>query len=171
MGLTNRPHQLWKYVLANWKMTPDESYWETVKVILEYDSVEQLNALLKGIECNDIIGMELITGITILHLAVDHLAEKCIAYILGWPNVRTGCPRSGFPAETCTSILTRMIDMTQPVPWGVQLFTNIFRMLSGFYKTDINHFSIGYTALHRCCLLYTSPSPRDLSTSRMPSSA
>ena len=26
-------------------------------------------------------------------------------------------------------------------------------------------------ALCRCCLLYTSPSPRDLSTSRMPSSA
>ena len=24
---------------------------------------------------------------------------------------------------------------------------------------------------YRCCLLYTSPSPRDLSTSRMPSSA
>ena len=27
------------------------------------------------------------------------------------------------------------------------------------------------TALHTSCLLYTSPSPRDLSTSRMPSSA
>ena len=26
-------------------------------------------------------------------------------------------------------------------------------------------------ARRRCCLLYTSPSPRDLSTSRMPSSA
>ena len=27
------------------------------------------------------------------------------------------------------------------------------------------------TAMHEICLLYTSPSPRDLSTSRMPSSA
>ena len=27
------------------------------------------------------------------------------------------------------------------------------------------------TMRHSCCLLYTSPSPRDLSTSRMPSSA
>ena len=27
------------------------------------------------------------------------------------------------------------------------------------------------TAMHISCLLYTSPSPRDLSTSRMPSSA
>ena len=29
----------------------------------------------------------------------------------------------------------------------------------------------GKTTLFRFCLLYTSPSPRDLSTSRMPSSA
>ena len=28
-----------------------------------------------------------------------------------------------------------------------------------------------YRALYALCLLYTSPSPRDLSTSRMPSSA
>ena len=28
-----------------------------------------------------------------------------------------------------------------------------------------------FSAQYRCCLLYTSPSPRDLSTSRMPSSA
>ena len=27
------------------------------------------------------------------------------------------------------------------------------------------------TSMHNVCLLYTSPSPRDLSTSRMPSSA
>ena len=29
----------------------------------------------------------------------------------------------------------------------------------------------GYASLGNACLLYTSPSPRDLSTSRMPSSA
>ena len=38
------------------------------------------------------------------------------------------------------------------------------------------HFAIGFSTPHimtwnRLCLLYTSPSPRDLSTSRMPSSA
>ena len=32
------------------------------------------------------------------------------------------------------------------------------------------HTAIGWME-HRVCLLYTSPSPRDLSTSRMPSSA
>ena len=30
---------------------------------------------------------------------------------------------------------------------------------------------VGYIEKHMPCLLYTSPSPRDLSTSRMPSSA
>ena len=32
-------------------------------------------------------------------------------------------------------------------------------------------FSQPFLPLMNCCLLYTSPSPRDLSTSRMPSSA
>eukprot|EP00831_Metopus_contortus_P030413 TRINITY_DN24931_c0_g1_i3.p1 TRINITY_DN24931_c0_g1~~TRINITY_DN24931_c0_g1_i3.p1 ORF type:complete len:114 (-),score=28.60 TRINITY_DN24931_c0_g1_i3:100-441(-) len=32
-------------------------------------------------------------------------------------------------------------------------------------------FFFGYFNVYICCLLYTSPSPRDLSTSRMPSSA
>ena len=30
---------------------------------------------------------------------------------------------------------------------------------------------LGFDKYKHCCLLYTSPSPRDLSTSRMPSSA
>ena len=39
--------------------------------------------------------------------------------------------------------------------------------------TVLRHFfpSIGPLQLYKICLLYTSPSPRDLSTSRMPSSA
>ena len=37
----------------------------------------------------------------------------------------------------------------------------------------LSYFNIGYVEIVRAipCLLYTSPSPRDLSTSRMPSSA
>ena len=34
-----------------------------------------------------------------------------------------------------------------------------------------NEKSFVLRVMHECCLLYTSPSPRDLSTSRMPSSA
>ena len=38
--------------------------------------------------------------------------------------------------------------------------------------TALNYLqSIGLNEIHNYCLLYTSPSPRDLSTSRMPSSA
>ena len=33
------------------------------------------------------------------------------------------------------------------------------------------HFVNAYDSVYKICLLYTSPSPRDLSTSRMPSSA
>ena len=49
--------------------------------------------------------------------------------------------------------------------------TNTRKMYSynepDFNKTDC----VGYYTLDEACLLYTSPSPRDLSTSRMPSSA
>ena len=46
---------------------------------------------------------------------------------------------------------------------------------TGFFKNSANDFSIVTGGTRRAhfdtCLLYTSPSPRDLSTSRMPSSA
>ena len=38
-------------------------------------------------------------------------------------------------------------------------------------EMKVEHFSSEYGGQRRPCLLYTSPSPRDLSTSRMPSSA
>ena len=38
-------------------------------------------------------------------------------------------------------------------------------------KTTIDNFFIDMSEFNYSCLLYTSPSPRDLSTSRMPSSA
>ena len=62
MALTNRPHHLWLYILRNWKITPGETYWQTVKVILTYDSVDQLNALMKGINSEDIVKAEITKG-------------------------------------------------------------------------------------------------------------
>ena len=41
---------------------------------------------------------------------------------------------------------------------------------SFFFQNVLNK-KWGYQDQHMSCLLYTSPSPRDLSTSRMPSSA
>ena len=47
--------------------------------------------------------------------------------------------------------------------------------LEEFYKKQIPYLNTGgkrkLNVLYKVCLLYTSPSPRDLSTSRMPSSA
>ena len=39
------------------------------------------------------------------------------------------------------------------------------------FKKDLENTKAGAIILSKDCLLYTSPSPRDLSTSRMPSSA
>ena len=48
------------------------------------------------------------------------------------------------------------------------LLENLEKMLENKTKNDIKLFHYYY---YTVCLLYTSPSPRDLSTSRMPSSA
>ena len=42
---------------------------------------------------------------------------------------------------------------------------------NGGVKNEIDHFTLTKMTEAKICLLYTSPSPRDLSTSRMPSSA
>ena len=57
--------------------------------------------------------------------------------------------------------------------------TTCFYMIAGLIDTDegdifLNQERINHLPIHiraKSCLLYTSPSPRDLSTSRMPSSA
>ena len=57
--------------------------------------------------------------------------------------------------------------MTDELP----LFANMEEQpLSEFTEKAYLDYSM-YVILDRACLLYTSPSPRDLSTSRMPSSA
>ena len=81
---------------------------------------------------------------------------------------------------------------TQTVKYTVEAFVNVFEMFLCFRQWSISKESIWVRegsqyrrtelhinckmrkmlkALKKNCLLYTSPSPRDLSTSRMPSSA
>ena len=55
----------------------------------------------------------------------------------------------------------------------VTLFYAFLSISSSYYSPDIGN-EYDFTLLSdgmKICLLYTSPSPRDLSTSRMPSSA
>ena len=54
-----------------------------------------------------------------------------------------------------------------PVSVAERSFKNICLV----YLTRLGEFDIAYQQFINACLLYTSPSPRDLSTSRMPSSA
>ena len=68
--------------------------------------------------------------------------------------------------------------------WGTKTNTNlsIVEQISGGYTTQavsdsgdttlsVTDGGTGATLAHRVCLLYTSPSPRDRTRSRMPSSA
>ena len=47
----------------------------------------------------------------------------------------------------------------------------LFALPGAFTPTCSNQQLPGYEKLHNVCLLYTSPSPRDMRRSRMPSSA
>ena len=63
---------------------------------------------------------------------------------------------------------------SSPLPYSVYVLQALFRntvpFISNFFITlMVCGLAAGKVSIH--CLLYTSPSPRDLSTSRMPSSA
>ena len=53
---------------------------------------------------------------------------------------------------------------------SVQMLSNSSADKRDFFGGDLSFF-VFLSKITICCLLYTSPSPRDLSTSRMPSSA
>ena len=73
-------------------------------------------------------------------------------------------------AIQCDCYLTRLVGVDKPCPH--------FRMhdlprieIRDDMTQDLKDLLEGYNDQCERCLLYTSPSPRDLSTSRMPSSA
>ena len=79
--------------------------------------------------------------------------------------------------KTEKNVITKLIDMIPSEPIPNFAFKNLgdlsFDDVSNAYGFSEPTFSNGsaYGDLDNDCLLYTSPSPRDLSTSRMPSSA
>ena len=58
-------------------------------------------------------------------------------------------------------------------PVGMKTAKNEMNLLpyGDYFWRSLNSKTIVYDLIYNPCLLYTSPSPRDLSTSRMPSSA
>ena len=78
--------------------------------------------------------------------------------------------------DTTTMRLTQFpINTHKEVPADAEIISHqlmlragmIRKLASGLYTW----LPLGLRVLRKVCLLYTSPSPRDLSTSRMPSSA
>ena len=77
-----------------------------------------------------------------------------------------------------------MIKGTMPVTWAESDYTNLNWVTNKIHEEKFNatvnteNYNVGVfmcfenlPSVFYDCLLYTSPSPRDLSTSRMPSSA
>ena len=84
-------------------------------------------------------------------------------YNFGFTNLKLVSPKLKWPSEKALAVA---VDAKHIVE-NVKVYSSLREALS-----DTNY-SIGYTARLRdmSCLLYTSPSPRDLLKSRMPSSA
>ena len=86
------------------------------------------------------------------------------------PTMVLGIPGSG---TTAIILVGLMVHGLRP---GVYLFTEqvekVYQIFGSMFVANVMFMLMGlYAAKLFACLLYTSPSPRDLSTSRMPSSA
>ena len=77
----------------------------------------------------------------------------------------------GWPMNTPLDIrmgLTKEEGINHPLRWGI---ISASAIASDWIKSLQDVPGASTVAIAASCLLYTSPSPRDLSTSRMPSSA
>ena len=78
--------------------------------------------------------------------------------------------RPELAASIARAAVTRMAGNVYPQRLCYR--ANVFRTPpKSHYGSQIEYYQAGVELLFAGCLLYTSPSPRDLSTSRMPSSA
>ena len=73
-------------------------------------------------------------------------------------------PRSRFEYVLFFSLIFVLAIPFSTVGWVIDLYRKQTFVING-------PLARAWLEAHRICLLYTSPSPRDLSTSRMPSSA
>ena len=103
----------------------------------------------------------------------------CVAFFCGrfgqWRDHSFGCDENNrqvvvhvVPATVCFRAAWHVVHvpacvLPEVILYRVDAKINLLRVV-------VRGVLISFV-LHACCLLYTSPSPRDLSTSRMPSSA
>ena len=78
---------------------------------------------------------------------------------------------TGLSAQTVSGKLVD--EKNEPMPYANVVLLSLpdSAFVSGTISGDDGTFSLSATAQPQICLLYTSPSPRDVEESRMPSSA
>ena len=134
----------------------------------------EVTEFLQNYEIGDLISLTEITeGVEnsnfLLRTSID-------SYILTLYEKRVNADDLPFFMKLLSELSQNEISCPRPIP---DKNGNIINICSGKYATIVsflNGKTAQFTNLNRCsqigtCLLYTSPSPRDLSTSRMPSSA
>ena len=80
----------------------------------------------------------------------------------------------GFPKSICASpndVICHGIPDSRVLRDGDVVSFDVSVFVDGVFGDNCGTVCVGDVDAHGACLLYTSPSPRDLSTSRMPSSA
>ena len=114
----------------------------------------------------------------------DQLLEK-LAACAGLVYLPTGgdtCPRMILEAQLLNTkiVINDNVQHAKEFPFEGGEITDVWDYLTGraehFWLNTIDDMDwypriSGYTTTYNCCLLYTSPSPRDRTRSRMPSSA
>ena len=121
-------------------------------------------------------------------VSTGYLNDLCHDYILKNGAIPAPLNYRGFPKSTCISVnhvVCHGIPGDKILDEGDILNIDVTVILDGWYGDTSRMYFVGEPSkkarfltkiTYEClwlgiCLLYTSPSPRDLSTSRMPSSA
>ena len=101
--------------------------------------------------------------------------HRYIAYGLGAVNPLSSGNRQEVFLKTLFNLMGKLAKSDGRVSESeiahAQALMNQLKMTPSHKKEAIDYFREGTKEDFEICLLYTSPSPRDLSTSRMPSSA
>ena len=77
----------------------------------------------------------------------------------------------GIVVLDCAIYLQHVASHNIPILWRLHKVHHVDRDIDVTTGIRFHPLEAMLSMIYKCCLLYTSPSPRDLSTSRMPSSA
>eukprot|EP00831_Metopus_contortus_P045579 TRINITY_DN36549_c0_g1_i2.p2 TRINITY_DN36549_c0_g1~~TRINITY_DN36549_c0_g1_i2.p2 ORF type:complete len:169 (-),score=34.42 TRINITY_DN36549_c0_g1_i2:98-604(-) len=133
-------------------------------ILMEFCQINGMSDIKKSASAN----FQLLLGMLFKYSAVSEVHEKILGKVLKLMSVMIVNYPGGSLGEFYKSFFTEIKGKSIITAENIQEIAkseveDIPKIIGTNYKT--------FWALHHTCLLYTSPSPRDLSTSRMPSSA